>query len=150
MPLRTDHVAGSIFVVFGAIVFLFSGALPVGRLSMPGAGMMPKLATALMMLFGLALIARAGESAPFAELPWSDLKHAALVAAIAAAAVALYERLGFLITMALMLFALTAGVERKTWWHAALFSIGVTILTYLLFTYALKAPLELGVLRVLQ
>ncbi len=150
MILRTDHVAGGAFVVFGLVVFAISGDLPVGRLSMPGAGMMPKLVTALMILFGLALIVRANESAPFADLPWSDLKHAGVVAAITAAAVAFYERLGFLVTMALMLFALTAGAERKNFLYAAVFSIGVTILTYVLFTYALKSPLEPGILGFLR
>ena len=90
--------------------------------------------------------ARANESAPFAELAWSDVRHAGATAAITAAAVAGYERLGFLVTMALMLFALTAGVERKPVLHAALFSVGVTALTYALFTYALKSPLEPGIL----
>jgi hypothetical protein len=146
VTLRVDHVAGGAFVAFGILVLAISGDLPVGRLSMPGAGMMPKLVTALMILFGLAIVARANESAPFSELAWSDVRHAGATAAITAAAVAGYERLGFLVTMALMLFALTAGVERKPVLHAALFSVGVTALTYALFTYALKSPLEPGIL----
>jgi hypothetical protein len=150
VTLRVDHVAGGIFVVFGIVVFALSGDLPVGRLSMPGAGMMPKLVTTLMIAFGLALILRARESAPFAELSWGDARHALPVGAITAAAVAGYERLGFIVTMALMLFAATAGVERKPPLTAALFSIGVTALTYVLFTYALKSPLEPGILGFLQ
>src|SRR5262249_62147692 len=98
--LRADHVAGGFFVAFGLVVFALSGDLPVGRLSMPGAGMMPKLVTALMILFGLALIVRARESAPFAEMSWSDLRHAGVVSVIAAATVLLYERLGFILTLA--------------------------------------------------
>ena len=43
MTLRTDHVAGAIFVAFGLLVFAVSGDLPFGTLSFPGAGMMPKL-----------------------------------------------------------------------------------------------------------
>ena len=43
MTLRSDHVAGAAFVVFGIVVFALSGDLPFGRLSAPGAGMMPKL-----------------------------------------------------------------------------------------------------------
>jgi hypothetical protein len=146
VTLRVDHVAGGIFVAFGIVVFALSGDLPVGRLSMPGAGMMPKLVTTLMIAFGLALILRARESAPFADLAWGDVRHAAPVAAITAAAVAGYEWLGFIVTMTLMLFALTAGVERKHPLRAGLFSVGVTGITYVLFTYALKSPLEPGIL----
>jgi len=150
MTLRTDHVAGGFFILFGLIVFALSGDLPVGRLSMPGAGMMPKLVTALMILFGLALIVRANESMPFAEMSWGDLRHAAIVTAITAATVLLYERLGFIVTMAAMLFALTALAERRKPLYAAAFSLGVTALTYVLFVYALKTPLEAGVLGFLQ
>ena len=47
MTLHTDHVAGGVFVAFGALVFALSGDLPIGTLSFPGAGMMPKLVAGL-------------------------------------------------------------------------------------------------------
>src|SRR5437660_7289369 len=125
MTLRIDHIAGGIFIVFGIVVFALSGDLPIGSLAFPGAGMMPKLVTALMIVFGLALVLRARESAAFATLAWGDLWHAVPVALITAAATLLYTTLGFLITMALMLFALTAGVERRNLIVSALFSLGV-------------------------
>jgi hypothetical protein len=144
--IRTDHVAGSVFVALGIVVLALSGDLPVGTLSFPGAGMMPKLVAALMILFGLLLVARAGESEPLASLPWGDLPHAARVVAITAVAIALYQPLGFVITMALLLFTLTFGAERRPVLAAAAFSAGVVALTYLLFAVVLKTPLEPGVL----
>jgi hypothetical protein len=146
VTLRTDHIAGGFFVLAAAIVLAISGDLPVGRLSMPGAGMMPKLACVLIILFGLVLILRANrDSEPIATLRWADLPHAVRVAAIAAAAVILYRTLGFAVTMALMLFALTAGAERRNPFYAALYSIGVVTLTWLLFAVALKTPLDKGI-----
>ncbi|MBV8419355.1 MAG: hypothetical protein JOZ26_05030, partial [Hyphomicrobiales bacterium] len=59
MILRSDHIAGGVFVAFGLLVFALSGDLPVGTLSFPGAGMMPKLVAGLVILFGLLLILRA-------------------------------------------------------------------------------------------
>ncbi|HEY6601406.1 MAG TPA: tripartite tricarboxylate transporter TctB family protein, partial [Xanthobacteraceae bacterium] len=76
---------------------------------------------------------------------WGDLPHATRVVAITAVAVALYQTLGFLITMPLLLFALTFGTERRNPLVAASFSIGAVALTYLLFAVALKTPLERGV-----
>lgn len=146
MTLHTDHIAGLIFVVFGLLVFALSGDLPFGSLSFLGAGMMPKLAAGLLILFALLLIVRAREGAPVATILWSDLPHAARVVAITAAAIALYQTVGFLVTMALLLFALTFGTERRHPLAAAGFSIGAVALTYLLFTVALKTPLERGVL----
>jgi hypothetical protein len=143
---RTDHVAGSVFVALGIVVLALSGDLPVGTLSFPGAGMMPKLVAGLMIVFGLLLVGRAGESAPLASLAWGDLSHAARVVAITAVAIALYQPLGFIITMALLLFTLTFGAERRPMLAAAAFSAGVVALTYLLFAVVLKTPLEPGVL----
>ena len=145
MTLRTDHVAGGFFIVFAIVVLAVSGDLPMGRLSMPGAGMMPKLVAGLLILFGLLLVLRARESEPLATVRWDDLPHAVRVIAITAAAVALYTTLGFAVTMALLLFALTAGAERRNPLHAALYSIGVVALTYLLFAVALKTPVEKGI-----
>jgi len=146
VTLRSDHIAGGVFVAFGLLVFALSGDLPVGTLSFPGAGMMPKLVAGLVILFGLLLILRANESAPFATVRWEDLPHAARIVAITAAAIALYQTLGFLVTMTLLLFALTFGAERRHPLAAAPFSIGVVALTYLLFAVALKTPLEPGIL----
>jgi hypothetical protein len=133
-------------VALGIVVLALSGDLPVGTLSFPGAGMMPKLVAGLMIVFGLLLVGRAGESAPLASLAWGDLPHAARVVAITAVAIALYQPLGFIVTMALLLFTLTFGAERRPVLAAAAFSAGVVALTYLLFAVVLKTPLEPGVL----
>jgi len=146
MILRRDHIAGGVFVVGGAAVYALSGDLPWGSMAMPGAGMMPKLALGLMIVFGLALIARAGESPPFAEIEWSDLPHAILVTIVTGAAATLYTWLGFIVTMALLMFVLLVPIERRNILHAAAFSIGVTVLAYALFGLALKAPLPRGLI----
>ncbi len=145
MTLRSDHIAGGIFVIFAIVVLALSGDLPMGRLSMPGAGMMPKLVAGLIILFGLLLILRAKESAPLATISWSDFPHAARVIIITAAAVALYRALGFVVTMLLLLFVLLVGAERRHPLSAGLYSIGVVLLTYLLFAVALKTPLDQGI-----
>jgi Tripartite tricarboxylate transporter TctB family len=145
MTLRADHVAGGVAIATALAVLAVSGDLPFGTLAFPGAGMMPKVICALMILFGVLLIARAGTSPPFAEISWSDLPHAVRVLAITAAAVALYTTLGFIITMSLMLFVLIA-LEGRNLLAAAAFSLGVSLSTYFLFTVALKSPLEQGLL----
>jgi Tripartite tricarboxylate transporter TctB family len=146
MILRSDHVAGAAFIVLGIVVFAISGDLPFGRMSAPGAGMMPKLMAGLMMLFAATIIIGAAASRPFAEIDWSDRFHALLVVVITAVAVALYQTLGFLVTMALLVFTLLAVVERRNLVRAALYSVGLTVFAYWLFGIALKAPLERGIL----
>jgi hypothetical protein len=144
MTLRADHVAGAAFVVFGLLVIALSGDLPIGGLSMPGSGFLPKILAGFTIAFGIVLIARGGESRPFAELQWTDARHAAAVTAITAVAVYFFETLGFLTTMAAMMFVLLIAIERRPLLYAALYSVGVVGLTYLTFVYVLKTPLVTG------
>ena len=145
MIVRQDHIAGGIFVVAGIAVFAMSGDLPLGSMAMPGAGMMPKLVLGLMVVFGLALMVRAGESPPFATIAWNDLPHAVCVTIATAAAIALYTTLGFRITTGLMLLVLLVAVERQNLVRALVFSIAVPIGTDVLFGILLKSPLPRGV-----
>ena len=144
MTLRADHVAGAFFVGVGVLVIALSGDLPTGTLSMPGSGFLPKIVAVLMIFFGLVLVLRAGESKPFAEVTWSDAKHAAQVVAITAIGVALYEWLGFLTTNILLMLALLVVIERRKPLPAAIYSVGVVGITYVLFVYLLKTPLQIG------
>ena len=128
------------------MIIASSGDLPFGTLSAPGAGMMPKVMAALMILFAVLMIAGARESAPLAEVDWSDRNHAALVLIITGAAVAAYRPLGFLITMVLLVFCLLVIVERRNAIAAAAYSVGLTLFAYWLFDKVLRSPLEPGLL----
>jgi|SoimicMinimDraft_9_1059737.scaffolds.fasta_scaffold39384_1 hypothetical protein len=144
MTLRMDHVAGAFFIGLGLLLIALSGDLPTGSLSMPGSGFLPKIVAVLTIFFGLVLALRAGESRPFATISWSDAKHAAMVVAITAMAAALYEWLGFLTTDILLMFGLLVIIERRRLLPAAIYSVGVVVVTYVLFVYLLKAPLQTG------
>jgi hypothetical protein len=144
MTLRADHVAGAAFIAFGVLVIALSGDLPIGGLSMPGSGFLPKILAGFTIAFGIVLIVRGGESRPFAEIEWSDAKHAVAVTAITAVAVYLFEILGFLTTMVAMMFVLLIAIERRPLLNAVLYSLGVVGVTYLTFVYVLKTPLVTG------
>jgi hypothetical protein len=147
MNLRADQVAGGIFAAAGAAIFAFSGDLPMGSMGMPGAGMMPKLVIALMVGFALILIVRPLDGRGFAALDWSDLPHALRIVVVAAIAATLYTVLGFILTMVAMLFVLTFAIERRPLVPAAVFSIGVTLVAYVLFEKLLKSPLPHGLIE---
>ena len=146
MTLRSDHVAGLFFIALGVLVFALSGDLPFGTISSPGAGMMPKLIAGLMIAFAIAIMAAGAGSRPLADIGWSDRWHALLVVLITAAGIFAYQRLGFLITMSLLVFTLLVAIERRNVLLAAAYSIALTLFAYWLFGKALKAPLERGLL----
>ncbi len=146
MTLRTDHVAGATFLALGLLVFAVSGDLPFGTLASPGAGMMPKLVAAAMMIFAVAVIVAGAASQPLAAVDWSGVGHAGTVVVIAALAIAGYRWLGFLITMSLLVFALLVVIERRGVLPSAVYAVGLTVFAYWLFGKALRAPLERGLL----
>ncbi len=141
--IRSDHVAGAFLVAAGLLVFALSGDLPFGDLAFPGAGFLPKVIASFVIAMGVLLALGAAQSTPFRALGWDDLKHAAAVLTIAVAGTFLYTRLGFVVTLAAMMFVLLAGVEGKKIIPAALYSATVVTLGYFLFT-ALRAPIPKG------
>ena len=144
MNLRADHIAGGAFVALGIIVLMLGWDLPFGRLTAPGAGMLPKLLASMMIAFGATIAAIGSHSERLRELPWSDFSHAALIIVIAATATFLYSRLGFLLTMPLLVFSLLVVVERRNLMMAAVFAVSLTLFAYWLFAIALHAPIERG------
>jgi hypothetical protein len=146
MKLHRDHIAGGAFVAAGALILALSRDLPFGTLASPGAGMMPTLLIVLMMIFGLILVLRGGSSPPLADIEGNNFWHAARVVAVTAAGVAVYQSLGFIASMSLLLFVFIFAIERQPILRSALFSIGVTALAYLIFDTLLKAPLPRGLI----
>jgi hypothetical protein len=142
--LRSDHASGAAFVAFGVLILALSGDLPTGQLSMPGAGFLPKLLAVMIIVLGGTLFLRARESAPLAELGWSDGPHAILVVIITAAGVALYTVLGFTMTLVLMMTALLVVVERRNPLRAIGYSVAIVVVTYVAFQFLLKTPLPRG------
>ncbi|MGD9923171.1 MAG: tripartite tricarboxylate transporter TctB family protein [Pseudorhodoplanes sp.] len=146
MNIRSDHLAGGVFIALGLLVFILGWNLPFGQISSPGAGMLPKMLAGLMIACALIIMLSGRSSEPVSAIPWSDWTHAALIVIISSIATLLYARLGFLITMALLVFGLQTIVERKPVVTAAIYAILLTLFAYWLFAIALKAPIERGIL----
>ena len=146
MNIRADQVAGGAFILLGILVFIIGWDLPFGRLTAPGAGMLPKLMAGLMIGFAAGIMINGQRSEKLSEIPWGDWRHAVLILLISGIATLLYATLGFIITMTLLVFSLLVVVEHKRLWAAASYAVLLTTFAYLLFGIALKAPLERGLL----
>ncbi len=144
MILHRDHVVGGGLLAAAVAVLVLSGDLPFGTLGAPGPGMVPMLAIGLIALFATVLLAGARQSPVMAAITWPELPHAIGVIVAAALAALLYERLGFLLTMALMMFGLLAGLEKVPVWRATIYSLSVAIGAKLLLSTLLKSPLPTG------
>ena len=149
MIIRADHVAGGAFIALGILVFAISGDLPFGRLSAPGAGMMPKLMAGpddAVRRHASSPPLRA-RSPPLATIDWSDRGARGAGGCDHRRRRRAYRPLGFLITMSLLVFALLVVVERRNVARRrGVQRSALTLFAYWLFGKALKSPLERGVL----
>ena len=112
-----------------------------------GAGFLPMLVGAGLLLCGLALVWRSrgvGQAAP-ERLPEQSAGAFATIAAIVLYVLAA-ERVGFLIVAPLALLILFKAL-RVAWVPALLWAVGGTLVVHLAFYKLLRVPLPWGVLR---
>ena len=139
-----DRVAGATLSLFSVWVIWESRKLPLGTISHPGPAFMPVLLASLLLVFGILIAAIGGRAACFHTLQWKELPHAAaIVAACVFSALAL-ERLGYRITIFLVLFVLVKVVEKQSWLGATLFAAALSFGSFYLFYTLLRVPLPLG------
>jgi hypothetical protein len=142
--VRSDRVAGATLVLLGLFVLWECRRLPVGSLRAPGPAYMPMVLALLLVGFGALVAVFGGTSARLRDAGWHETRHAlAILLACVFAALAL-ERLGYRITMALMLVFLVGVVERRRALVAVVFSLTLVLATFLLFDTVLRVPLARG------
>ena len=79
-----------------------------------------------MIVFGLALMFGAADEPAVRRDRLERPQSCLMVVVITGAAIALYQTLGFIVTMSLLVFMLLVVVERKPCYYAAAYSIGLT------------------------
>jgi hypothetical protein len=142
--LTADRIAGGALVVFSLVVIWQSGALPVGTFRHPGPAYIPILLALLLFFFGALLAVTSRHAPKFSALQWTEWRHAlAILAACIFAGFAL-ERLGYRLTVLLILFFLLKIVERRGWLLGASLASGLSFGSFYLFHTLLRVPLPQG------
>lgn len=142
--LTTDRLAGLVLLLCSLAVMWETRALPLGTFHEPGPGYMPML-LAIALAAAASLVALGGaESPPARSLEWPEKRHAlAILAACAFAAFAL-ERLGYRVTVVILIAFLLGGLERRRLVLVAAMALGLSLGTFFLFGNLLKVPLPRG------
>lgn len=141
--LTVDRVAGAFFAAFSLLVLWETRKIPFGFLAEPGPGALPTLLAVTLLICSIA-VAVGGAGMRFAEVEWSEWRHAvAILGACAFMALGL-ERLGYRMTIFITLLVLTGVVERKGWIAAIVFAAGFSLATHFLFNTLLRVPLPQG------
>jgi putative tricarboxylic transport membrane protein len=139
-----DRVAGAALLLFALYVMWEDRVLPLGTYHKPGPGYMPLLLAIILAAAGLLTLLTGGASPSFASLEWTEWRHAfAILAGCAFTALAL-ERLGYRLTVILLVGLLLSLVERRRPVTVIAMALGLSLGTYYVFCTLLQVPLPLG------
>lgn len=142
--MTTDRVSGSVLVIFSLLVIWQSRLLPLGTFRQPGPAYIPVLLASLLLIFGVILVATGGRGPAFSTIRWSEWRHALAIFLACILAVFGIERLGYRLTVLLMLGFLLKLVERRGWALSAILSLVLAFGSFYLFHTLLRVPLPLG------
>ena len=142
--MTVDRVAGVALVLIGLATLWESRAFPLGSLHRPGPAYMPVLLAGLLVVFGVAVFAMGARARTLREVGWPEWRHAVAIFAACAFAAWGLDRVGYRITMAVVVGFLLLVLERKGW----VLGLGLTIVmawgSFYVFETLLRVPLPRG------
>jgi len=142
--VTVDRVAGVALLLVGLVTIVESRAFPLGTLHRPGPAFMPVVLAALLIICGVAVFAMGSRAPRLREVAWDEWRHAVAIFGACAFAAWGLERLGYRITMAVVVAFLLLIVERKGWVLGLALTIVVAWGSFLLFDTLLNVLLPRG------
>jgi putative tricarboxylic transport membrane protein len=142
--MTVDRVAGLALVLIGLVTLEESRAFPLGSLHRPGPAFMPVLLAGLLIVFGAAVFAMGGRARRLGEVGWPEWRHAVAIFAACAFAAWGLERLGYRLTMAIVVAFLLLVLERKGWALSLALTLVMAWGSFFLFDTLLRVPLPRG------
>jgi hypothetical protein len=142
--MTVDRVAGVALVLIGVVTVWESRVFPLGTLQRPGPAYAPVVVAALLILFGVAVFAMGGRARRLAELGWGEWRHAVAIFGACAFAAWGLERLGYRLTMAVVVLFLLMVVERKGWALGLALTVAMAWGSFFVFDTMLRVPLPRG------
>ena len=142
--LTIDRIAGTVLSLFALWVIWESRHLPLGTFRVPGPSFMPVLLALLLLVFGILIAASGGYAERFRSLRWNELPHATAILIVCLFSALALERLGYRLTVFLVLVFLVKVVEKKGSLLTAIFALALSFGSFFLFYRLLRVPLPLG------
>ena len=143
--LRIDLISGTFLLALSIYIVIHSYiSLPLGTHFNPGPGYMPMLLAVTLGVLSFIILVTSRHSASFKSLSWPGFFHAACIVGCCVFSIFAIERLGYRITILIILLFLFGYLERLKVWVFLLLSFGLTFGSYWVFHSLLRVPLPLG------
>jgi hypothetical protein len=142
--MTTDRVSGTVLALFALFVIWESRRLPLGTFRQPGPAFVPLVLASLLLILALVLALTANRAPLFSSITWTEWRHALAILAASVFAIFAIERLGYRLTVLLMLGFLVKVVEKRGWLVSLAFALSFSFGSYFLFYTILRVPLPEG------
>jgi len=144
--MTTDRAAGATLVLIGLVTIWQSRAMPLGSLHRPGPAYMPVVLAVLLIVFGVAVFAMGSRAQSLAAVGWHEWRHAVAIFGACAFAAWGLERLGYRITIAVVLGFLLLVLERRGLVLGLALTLAMAWGSFYVFDTLLRVPLPRGLL----
>jgi len=142
--MTTDRLSGSVLVLFALLVIWESRRLPLGTFRQPGPAFVPILLALLLLIFGIFVVLTARRAQLLSSIRWTEWRHAVAILAASVFSVFGMERLGYRLTVLIVLIFLVKLVEQRGWLLSLGFAFALSFGSFFLFYTILRVPLPEG------
>ena len=149
----SDFISGIFWIAIGILLTLWSTRYEFGSIIQLGPGFLPLTLGILLIFLSILLLGQAFKSslnvqtvtAPSVRGAWKKVVYAVLILLLATF---MFEKIGYLLTLFLMIILLMWGAALRTWKTILLVAFISAIGVYLVFVLLLKQPLPRGILGI--
>jgi hypothetical protein len=142
--MTTDRLSGSVLVLFALLVIWESRRLPLGTFRQPGPAFVPILLALLLLIFGIFVVLTARRAQLLSSIRWTEWRHAVAILAASVFSVFGMERLGYRLTVLIVLIFMVNLVEQRGWLLSLGFAFALSFGSFFLFYTILRVPLPEG------
>jgi hypothetical protein len=142
--MTTDRFSAIALGVFALLIIWDSRQLPLGTLRQPGPAFIPSLLASLLLIFAVVLVLTSSRAPSLSSVRWTEWRHALAILAASLFSVFAIERLGYRLTVLLVLGFLLKLVEQRGWIVSLSFAFTLSFASFFLFYTVLRVPLPQG------
>lgn len=150
---HSDLISGIFWLIFGLLLSLWATNYQIGSLTQPGPGFLPLVVGVLLILFSFILLGQGKKSSllkegllsSFLSREWKKVAYTVLIMLLATF---LFEKIGYLLTVFLLIVLLMMVGELQNWKKILLIALITALGIYIIFVRLLEQPLPRGFLRI--
>jgi hypothetical protein len=142
--MTTDRASAIALIIFALLVIWESRQLPLGTLRQPGPAFIPILLALLLLMFAVFLVLTSSRAPSLSSVTWTEWRHALAILAASLFSVFAIERLGYRLTVLLVLGFLVKLLEQRSWMVSLSFAFTLSFGSFFLFYTVLRVPLPQG------